>query len=82
MCYIGQEDPQWASVSNAVFLCASCAALHRQLGVYYSSVRSLTMDPWGEKALKMMTSGGNKHLYDYFKQFDLMEATVDIRYKT
>lgn len=40
------------------------------------------MDPWGEKALKMMTSGGNKNLYEFFRQFDLNEESVENRYKT
>jgi len=44
----------------------NCAAIHRGLGVTYSFVRSLSMDSWSEKQLKMMSLGGNKALYDYF----------------
>jgi hypothetical protein len=40
------------------------------------------MDSWGEKAIKMMSSGGNKNLYEFFKQYDLNEESVEIRYKT
>ncbi|CDW79935.1 probable adp-ribosylation factor gtpase-activating protein agd9-like [Stylonychia lemnae] len=78
----GQQNPQWASVSNGVFLCPSCSALHRTLGVYYSSIRSMTIDSWGERALKMMSLGGNKNLKEFFKKYDLLEESSDNRYKT
>jgi hypothetical protein len=58
----GGEKPQWASVNNGIFLCMTCAALHRSLGVNASFVRSLTMDQWSDKQLKHMALGGNKHL--------------------
>eukprot|EP00347_Sterkiella_histriomuscorum_P014979 403358776 len=78
----GQQNPTWASASNGIFLCSQCAPLHRALGIYYSSVRSLTIDTWGDKALKMMTLGGNKNLYEFFKKYDLAGDSVEYRYKT
>ncbi len=30
----------------------------------------------------MMTLGGNKNLYEYFKTYDLNEESVQMRYKT
>jgi hypothetical protein len=62
----GAESPQWASVNNGIFLCMTCAALHRSLGVHISFVRSLTMDSWTDKQLKFMALGGNKALYEFF----------------
>lgn len=36
--------------------------------MYYSSfVRSITMDSWSEKQIKMMRSGGNQKLIDWFE---------------
>lgn len=40
------------------------------------------MDHWSEKALKMMTLGGNKNLYEFFRGFDLNDESVETRYKT
>ena len=40
------------------------------------------MDSWGERAIKMMSLGGNKNLYEFFKKYDLNEESVDTRYKT
>jgi len=58
----GGDHPEWASISNGIFICLNCASVHRGLGVAYSSVRSLTLDGWNERQLKMMSLGGNTNL--------------------
>ena len=47
-----------------------------------SQVRSLNLDSWTERQLKMMTLGGNKNMRDHLQQFDLLEESVQTKYKT
>ncbi|KDQ64407.1 hypothetical protein JAAARDRAFT_166584 [Jaapia argillacea MUCL 33604] len=61
----GNPNPQWASLSFAVFLCLQCAGLHRGFGVHISFVRSVSMDTWQPEQIRRMTLGGN----DPFRQF-------------
>ncbi|KAF8559174.1 ArfGap-domain-containing protein [Imleria badia] len=55
----GNPNPQWASVSFAVFLCLQCAGVHRGFGVHISFVRSVSMDTWQSDQVKRMQLGGN-----------------------
>ena len=78
----GQLSPQWASVNNGIFICMNCAALHRSMGVHTSFVRSISMDTWNEKQLKMMALGGNKKLKEHFSKYDLSDEAVQQRYNS
>jgi len=64
----GENNPQWASVSNGIFLCLSCAGTHRSLGVHLSFVRSITMDTWSPLQMEKMRAGGNTRLKSFFKR--------------
>ncbi|KAI0089060.1 hypothetical protein BDY19DRAFT_889752 [Irpex rosettiformis] len=65
----GNPNPQWATVSFAVFLCLSCAGVHRGFGVHISFVRSVSMDTWQEEQIKRMQLGGNKPFKDFMKSY-------------
>jgi len=64
----GENNPQWASVSNGIFLCLSCAGTHRSLGVHLSFVRSITMDTWSPLQMEKMRAGGNTRLKSFLKR--------------
>ncbi|KAF9448236.1 ArfGap-domain-containing protein [Macrolepiota fuliginosa MF-IS2] len=63
-------NPQWASLSFAVFLCLQCAGTHRGFGVHISFVRSVTMDAWQEDQLRRMGLGGNAPFREFMKSYD------------
>ncbi|PCH40866.1 ArfGap-domain-containing protein [Wolfiporia cocos MD-104 SS10] len=62
-------NPQWASLSFAVFLCLQCAGVHRGFGVHVSFVRSVSMDTWQEEQIKRMQLGGNSLFREFMKEY-------------
>ncbi|KAJ7591680.1 ArfGap-domain-containing protein [Mycena floridula] len=58
-CDCSNPNPQWASLSFAVFICLQCAGTHRGFGVHISFVRSISMDTWQQEQVKRMQLGGN-----------------------
>ncbi|APA08802.1 hypothetical protein SS1G_02593 [Sclerotinia sclerotiorum 1980 UF-70] len=61
-------SPQWASPKFGVFICLSCAGVHRGLGVHISFVRSITMDAFKAQEIERMREGGNKTWREFFDQ--------------
>eukprot|EP00927_Polykrikos_kofoidii_P073345 TRINITY_DN69388_c0_g1_i1.p1 TRINITY_DN69388_c0_g1~~TRINITY_DN69388_c0_g1_i1.p1 ORF type:complete len:285 (+),score=45.47 TRINITY_DN69388_c0_g1_i1:75-929(+) len=58
----GRKDPQWASLSNGIYICIECSGRHRAIGCHLSFVRCLWMDKWKPEQLAMMRVGGNARL--------------------
>uniref|UniRef100_A0A7S4AXF6 Arf-GAP domain-containing protein n=1 Tax=Pseudo-nitzschia australis TaxID=44445 RepID=A0A7S4AXF6_9STRA len=64
----GQSNPSWCSVSFGILFCMECSGKHRGLGVHISFVRSLDMDTFTEKQLKIMKiHGGNQQCNSYLR---------------
>ncbi|KAG5352417.1 hypothetical protein C0989_002381 [Termitomyces sp. Mn162] len=68
-CDCSNLNPQWASVSFAIFLCLQCAGTHRGFGVHISFVRSVSMDTWQDEQVRRMQLGGNASFQEFLKSY-------------
>jgi len=79
----GGHVTHWVSANNAVFLCLSCAGIHRGFGPDISFVRSLKMDSWTPSQFEAMKRGGNAKLREYFASLNIsFDGAMDAKYKT
>lgn len=56
-------------------MCLECSGRHRALGVHISFVRSVSMDSWTEKQIKIMQQGGNDKFNSFLKQYKVEKST-------
>lgn len=68
---IESSPADWASMNNGIYLCLSCAGVHRGYGVNISYIRSITIDSWNNNQVAFMKQGGNRRLLDLAKIFEI-----------
>lgn len=62
-------NPNYASITIGVFLCASCVQIHRKLGTHVSRTKSLTHDCWDQQSVSFMEENGNAYAKSLYERY-------------
>uniref|UniRef100_A0AAR2K9K4 ArfGAP with SH3 domain, ankyrin repeat and PH domain 3 n=1 Tax=Pygocentrus nattereri TaxID=42514 RepID=A0AAR2K9K4_PYGNA len=63
-CDCGAPEPSWLSTNLGILTCIECSGIHRELGVHYSRIQSLTLDMLSTSELLLAVSIGNSRFND------------------
>ncbi|EAU83907.2 hypothetical protein CC1G_10312 [Coprinopsis cinerea okayama7 len=53
------RNPRWTSWNLGIFICVTCASIHRKIGTHITKVKSVTMDMWTNEQVENMRNMGN-----------------------
>ena len=77
----GKSNPHWCSITNAVFLCPSCARTHKKFNKNISTIKSLEVDDWSKEEIKILKLGGNERFTNLIKSYNIPLTKDNKEYK-
>lgn len=79
-----RNESTHASITYGTFVCQDCANAHMQLlGMEKSYIKPIFGDTWDQYQIRLIQFGGNKRLWDFFKQYNgLEQKPILAKYKS
>ena len=77
----GKVNPHWCSITNAVFLCPSCARTHKKFNINISKIKSLEVDDWSKEEIYKLKIGGNERFTNLIKSYNIPLTKDNKEYK-
>lgn len=75
------KNPKWVSLYYGTFICLDCAGLHRSLGVYLDSVKSVGLDVWDKPGILPVRHGGNKRFQEHLRRSGAEHLPTEDKYR-
>lgn len=73
--------PKWVSIYYGTFMCLECAGVHRSLGIYLDSIKSVGLDVWNQNSYLSVKYGGNKKIRDYISKHKGVPTDIESKYR-
>ena len=77
----GKNNPHWCSITNAVFICPSCARTHKKFNKKISMIKSLEVDDWSKDEINILKLGGNERFNKLIKSYNIPLTKDNKEYK-
>jgi ADP-ribosylation factor GTPase-activating protein 1 len=69
-----RNESTYANITYGTFICGDCAQVHiKNIGTDKHYIKPIFGDAWDNYQLKIVQMGGNKRLWDFFKQYNGLE---------